>query len=145
MVIWAICVILGHGYLVLLAKWPVSKISWANTEYSSLLNIRKLMHSKYPLYKYFFQSNDFLYSLPFLVFFLSFISAFIWFVNTVISFDLIDLHESKSVKKNKKRAQKRLEARLEKIKQDGLVEKLLEQDPITALKKKLEEAKDSKV
>ncbi|KXJ18577.1 partner of Y14 and mago [Exaiptasia diaphana] len=58
---------------------------------------------------------------------------------------MADGHESKSAKKNKKRAQKRLEARIDKIKQDGVVEKILErEDPIMALKKKLQQAKDNK-
>lgn len=58
----------------------------------------------------------------------------------------IDGNKSKSGKKNKQRSQKRLEARIEKIKQDGIVEQILEkEDPIVALKKKLQQAKDNKV
>ncbi|KAK3728151.1 hypothetical protein QZH41_019462 [Actinostola sp. cb2023] len=54
-------------------------------------------------------------------------------------------HESKSSKKNKRRAQKRFDARVEKLKQDGVVDHILEQqDPVTALKHKLQEAKNNK-
>lgn len=58
----------------------------------------------------------------------------------------LTLDASKATKKNKKRSQKRTEARIEKIKQEGVVEQIIaEKDPIKVLKKKLQEAKDNKV
>ena len=55
-------------------------------------------------------------------------------------------HLSKSALKNKKRAEKRVKARIEQIKENGgTLEAIEMKDPVAVLREQLQEAKDNKV
>jgi acetyl-CoA carboxylase alpha subunit len=89
-----------------------------------------------------------------------------YFINTSIAttvklanfkFCVLDMSaQNKAAKKNQKRAEKRAKERAQKLKEDGVIDRLIHekedpeekietQDPVEKLKTQLQEAKDNKV